>query len=274
MILNVIIKKAGETFMNFIEMLIKEVDFNPIETATLLIILALFIWLYKEFRIQHEKDEVSKTAKRDKLIIEISESLSISHQYHIGEATSNEFYNAIFNCFPYWNSDYIKRIRLLLNNKKKEENEKFNEITDMLYEELCYLNNSSNKEFNTIKSGMEFLEFIFGKLKRFIIPFIQSILVLYAILFLITYFFLDGDFYVKLIKLIALISTFLIALGVLDDYRINAIKDIKSIICIVITFISLLFIVVASNPIVIYIALLIFILSFAYYWKLKNNRLK
>lgn len=260
--------------MDFIEMLIKEVDFNPIETAALLIILALFIWLYKEFRIQHEKDEMSKTAKRDKLIIEISESLSISHQYHRGEATPNELYNRIFNCFPYWDSDYIKKIRLLLNNKKKEENEKINEITDMLYEELCYLNNSSNKEFNTIKSGMDFLEFIFEKLKRIIVPFIQSILVLYAILFLIIYFFLEGDFYVKLIKLIALISAILIVIGVVDDYRVNAVKDMKSIICIAITFISLLFIVVVSNPIVFCIAFLIFIFSFTYYWKLKDNRLK
>jgi|SRR5699024_6028426 len=260
--------------MNLIEMLIKAENFNPIETVALLIILALFIWLYKEFRIQYEKDEVSKTAKRDRLIIEISKSLSISYQYQIGEATSNEFYNTIFNCFPYWNSDYIDRIRGLLNNNKKTESEKINEITDMLYKELRDLNNSSNKEFNTIKSGMEFLMFVFGKLGRIVLPFYQTVLMLCAILFLIIYIILDDDFYTNLIKLVALISMFLIVIGAIDDYRINDVKNMKNIICIVITLISSLFIVVASNPIVIFIASLIFIISIFYYWKLKSDRLK
>lgn len=249
------------------ENVVEVANMSPIEVTVWLVTLALFVWLYKEFRAQYQENKKLKTIKNDKLLIEISKALSIAYRYQSDKATSDEFFNTIFKCFPYWNSDEIKNVKIILYDKSKDENEKINQISNLLYEQLDSLNNQ-NKDFSSIRTGIGAIEYIIiYKLKEILLPIIQAFSTLFIALLIFIYFFDDTNFYIRLLKFGALLSLVLLSFGVIDDYITKKLRNNKCIIFISITYISLISLIIVNNLIAIIVFLLTFIVSFVSYYK-------
>src|SRR5699024_4666061 len=251
------------------ENVVEVANMSPIEVTVWLVVLALFVWLYKEFRAQYQENKKLKTIKNDKLLIEISKALSIAYRYQSDKATSDEFFNTIFKCFPYWNSDEIKNVKIILYDKSKDENKKINKISNLLYEQLDSLNNQ-NKDFSSIRTGIGAIEYvILNKLKEILLPIIQAFSTLFIALLIFIYFLDDTNFYIKLLKFGALLSLVLLSFVVIDDYITKKMKNNKCIIFISITYITLISLTIVNNLIAIIVFFLTLIVSFVSYYKFR-----
>lgn len=232
---------------------------NPLEVTVWLIIVALFVWLYREFKTQYQKSKDLNTAKTEKSMANISKSLSFSHQYKSDTSKGPEFFAAVFNCFSSLDSYDIKDIKKIINDNSINEKEKIEEVSEKLYQQLIYLS-EKNKELNGAKSGIEVLDYGFNKIKDIIFPIGQAFLTLFAALLIFTIISIGDNIILKFIRLTAVLLFLILPVGFIDFFLRKKLKK-SSIISIILIFISLILLIFQYSPLVVILFLVIFVVS-------------
>lgn len=116
--------------------IIEVTNMDPLEVTVWLIIVALFVWLYKEFKAQYQKNKDLKTDKTDKFRANLSKSLSVAYQYKSDTTKAQEFFVSVFDCFPLWDTDDITDIKKIINDSSINEKEMIEKISEKLYQQL------------------------------------------------------------------------------------------------------------------------------------------
>lgn len=237
--------------------IVEVTNMNPLEVTVWLIIVALFVWLYKEFKAQYQKNKDLKTAKTDKFMTNLSKSLSVAYQYKSDTTKAQEFFVALFDCFPLWDTDNIKDIKKIINDSSILEKEKIEKISEKLYLQLIYLS-EQNKELNAVKSGLEVLDYGFIKLKDIIYPIVQAFFTLLVALLIFIIISIGDNILLKFIRLTAVLLFVILPVGFIDFFLKKKLKK-NSIISIILIFISLILLIFQYNPLVVIIFLVIFV---------------
>ncbi|MFD1849418.1 hypothetical protein [Oceanobacillus bengalensis] len=234
-------------------------NMNPLEVTVWLIIVALFVWLYKEFKVQYQKKKDLKTAKTDIFMEKISKSLSVAYQYKLDITKGQEFFVAVINSFPLLDSSDIKEIKEIINDSSIHEKEKIEKISEKLYQQLLYLS-EQNRELNTVKSGLDVLDYGFTKLKDIVFPIGQAFFTLFAALLSFIIISIGENILLSFIRYTAMLLLLILTVGFLDIFLKKKLKK-NSLISIIFIFISLILLIVQYNLLVVIIFLLIFVVS-------------
>src|SRR5690606_26095607 len=107
----------------FIDIGIAAFGANPFEVLFVLILLIVFLWLYRELRNQQAEEIGVQKEQVEKSLVAFSLILSESHSYH---STGNEkpVYEAIFSALPFMDFELTKKVLSILVDEVSEP-EKF-----------------------------------------------------------------------------------------------------------------------------------------------------
>lgn len=165
-----------EIFQN----LTSALDLQPIEIISMSVILALLVWLYKEFKGQYQTKKQLNTNKTESLAKNISKALSIAYNYRADSSCSEEFFAAVFSCYPYWDINKVVEIRIVIDDETIAEKEKVEKISVELYNQLDKIS-IQNRELSEIGSGYQALEFGLNHLKDVFYPVGQAMVTFWII---------------------------------------------------------------------------------------------
>ncbi|MCM3454594.1 hypothetical protein M3685_11640 [Heyndrickxia oleronia] len=245
-------------------------NMGPLEVTMWLIIVALFVWLYREFKTQYQKNKDLHAAKTEKSIANISKSLSAAYQYKSDNSKGLEFFVTVFDCFSSFDSYDIKDIKKIINDNSIKEKEKIEEISKKLYQQLIYLS-ERNKELNGAKSGIEILDYGLNKVKDIIYPIGQAFLTLFATLCIFIIISISDNIILNFIRLTAVFLIIILPVGFIDFYQKEKLKK-NSIISIILIIISLIFLIFQYSTLVVIFFLVIFVVSLTCLFKFGLKR--
>lgn len=234
-------------------------NMNPLEVTVWLIIVALFVWFYKEFKVQYQKNKDLKTAKTNISMTNISKALAIAYQYKSDITKGQEFFLAVFDCFPLLDSSDIRDIKEIINDSSLHEKEKIEKISEKLYQQLLYYS-EQNKEINAVKSGMEILDYGFNKLKDIVFPIGQAFFTLFVALVSFILISSGENILLSFIRFTAMLFLLIFTVGFIDFFLKKKLKK-NSITSIILIFISLLFLIFQYNQLTVIVFLVIFVIS-------------
>lgn len=217
-------------------------EMQPIEIVVWLVALALFVWLYKEFKALQQKKEAHKIAHTNKYMEYVSSSLSIAYQFKLGKVDIEDFYTSVFTCLPLFSGHDINKIRDILEADALEE-EKVEDISIQFYHKLIDVS-EDNKEFKSIKSIVTFFEYIFDKVAYIFLPIFQAAMMLILISVVLARAIVADNFYHELTSVTFLIVSLISVANVIHVIRNKKLKNKKElIIFMVIILISSLFLI-------------------------------
>jgi len=250
--------------------IVEATNMNTLEVIAWLIIIAFFVWIYKEFKGQYQKNKDLKIAKTDKLMANLSKSLSVAYQYKSDTNKAEEFFVAVFECLPLLDTDDIKEIKKVINDSSIHNKEKIEKISEKLYQQLVYLS-EQNKEFNAVKSPMEGLDYIFNKLKDIVLPIGQAYYSLIAALLIFLLLTIGDNIFLKVVRLTAVLLFVILLVGFGDLLQKDKLKK-NSIISIILIFISLAFLIFQYNVVTVTIFIIVLFVSLISFFKFGIKR--
>lgn len=242
-------------FQNIVEVTMM----GPLEVTVWLIIIAIFVWLNKEFKAQYQKSREVKIAKIDKFMANLSNSLSVAYQYKSDSTKGQEFFVAVFECFPFWDTDNVSDINKILNESSINEKEKIEQISEKIFQQLIYLS-EQNLELKAVKSGLEVLDCGINKFKDIVYPIGQALLTLFAGLFIFFILSIGDNYFLKLVRLTAVLLIVILPVGIIDFFIRKKLKK-NSIISVILIFICLISLIFQYNLIVVILCLIVFVIS-------------
>lgn len=259
------------SIQEFLRNLTNAFELQPLETISWSIILALIVWLYKEFRRQYQTNKQLKMAKTESLASNISKALSVAHNYKTDSSYNKEFFVAVYSCFPYWDFKSIKEIREIMDDVLIEEKEKVEKISRELYNQLERIS-IQNRELSDMGSGYQALEYGMIRLKDIFYPIVQAIatFLLMASIF-ITSFGIDNKV-IGTIKLMSILFLLMLPFALFDLYKGQRLEKSGKIFSVVILSALLLSILFTDGSFV-YTLFIIFVLFFIFLikWGIKGE---
>ncbi|SER23527.1 hypothetical protein SAMN04487944_1025 [Gracilibacillus ureilyticus] len=228
-----------------LEKLAEVTNMDPLEVAIWFIILGIFVWLCKEFKAHHQKNKEIWNAKNDQFMVNISKSLSLAYQSKSDPAKDQEFFNSVFDCFPLWSSYEIEEVKVIIEDDSISDHEKIEKIKDKLYQQLINFSDE-NKKLKEIKSGLEAVDYALNKLKDLVLPIVQALFTLAGVVISYVIISIGDNITLSSIRLFSLLLLILLPIAYIDFFQKKKLKS-NSILFIILSFTSLIFIVLQNN---------------------------
>lgn len=240
--------------------IVKITNLSTTEVVISMIVLAIFVWLYKEFKNQYQKNMEQKIAKTEKLMTNLSKSLSVAYRYNYDTSKAEEFFETVFECFPLLETFDIEEIEKVMNGSSMHDKEKIEKISKKLYQHLVKLCEQNN-DFNSIKSPIKRLEYILDKVKDIVMPLGQTVYTLFIVICIFPLLIIGDNFILNIIRFTAVLLLIVISIGIIDLYKKDRLKR-NGIIFIILILVSLILLIFQFNLVIVYISIVVLVISF------------
>ncbi|MDQ6600754.1 hypothetical protein [Bacillus salipaludis] len=234
-------------------------NMQPLEVTFWLIIIALFVWLQKEFKTQYQKNKELKATKTDKALTNLSKVLAISHQYKTNSGKLEEYYATLYECFTIMDGNLIRKIKSYIKDNAITEIQKIDRIEATIYEEIIYFSNE-NKSLYPIKSGIEGIDYLFNKLKDIVLPIGYAFTTIFTIFLLLGLGIGRNNIFLKIAAPTAFVILIILITGFFDIHQKKKLKK-TSYILITIMILSLIFILTSTSLAIALILIVVFLVS-------------
>lgn len=171
---------------------------NPFEVLFVLILLIVFLWLYRELRNQQAEEIGVQKEQVERSLVAFSLILSENHFY---QSTHNEkpVYEAIYSALPFMDFKLTKKVLSIMDNEISES-EKFITIANLVKEEVLLLSGVSNRHAFKTKLLTEEMEKYYFKVQRIFGPAFVSIILICSFLLLFSISFSGESYWWMLLK--------------------------------------------------------------------------
>ncbi|MGM0835883.1 MAG: hypothetical protein ACQEV7_06975 [Bacillota bacterium] len=240
---------------------IKVTNLNPLEVTVWLILIALFTWLYREFKLQFENTKKERITKNDASMIMYSKILGEEYVYRRTKK-AEEFFKIIYEALPHMDYYTMNEILEILDDEKLEEYEKVKVIKEKIYGQVKSLSLDNKSTYSlTLRSPMDILTYLMSKLKDIVYPFGQTILTIYLLICLLLLWFSTNNIFMQTVRVAALIILFIIIFGVAELIYTKNFRT-KSLVLLSLIIVCLILMLFQFNNTIVIISLISFFILF------------
>lgn len=198
--------------------IIQGTNMSPMEVTAWLILTALFIWLYKEFKEQYQR-KVDKTNH-------VTEQ-SMTHYSKLLKAyyneKPNEFFSSVYESLPYMNVILMNEILKELEDVLKSEQEKMTSIKNKILREVKSIKND-NKEWKHIKLPLEGTLYFVKKFQVLYYSIVMPVFTLYVGTFFMLIWFSGSNANLSTLRVSAIVIMLFMIIIFLELLVTNRLK--------------------------------------------------